>query len=290
MSLGVLQGGQGIAEGRFAGPGLADQGNGFASADRQRHVIDRLDMADRMPQQAAADGEIDLHPLGDHECFRVLRQRRRRARGFGSEQFHGVGVLRPAKYFADRPGLDDTAMAHHGHTIGITADDGQVVADQQQRQAAARFLGGKEFQYLRLDGHIERRGRLIGDQELGVVGQRDGDHHALALPAGKLVRKRIQTMRRIRKADLLEQGDHPLAACVRCNATMQGDGLGNLRADAFERIEAGHRLLEHHARTAPPQPAQSLGRSLQHVRAIERNGARAARARGEQLQHRKRRE
>jgi len=31
-------------------------------------------------------------------------------------------------------------------------------------------------------GHVERGGRLVGDQQVGLVGKRDGDHDALALP------------------------------------------------------------------------------------------------------------
>ena len=43
-------------------------------------------------------------------------------------------------------------------------------------------------QDLRLDGDIERGGRLVGDQERRAAHQRHGDHHALAQAAGELVR------------------------------------------------------------------------------------------------------
>ena len=56
-------------------------------------------------------------------------------------------------------------------------------------EARARTLElGQQFQDLRLDGDVEGRGRLVGDEQLGLVGQRHGDHDALALPAGKLER------------------------------------------------------------------------------------------------------
>jgi hypothetical protein len=45
-----------------------------------------------------------------------------------------------------------------------------------------------ERQDLRLDGHVERGGRLVGDQQRRVAGQRHGDHHALAHAARQLVR------------------------------------------------------------------------------------------------------
>ena len=47
---------------------------------------------------------------------------------------------------------------------------------------------GEQLQDLRLHGDVERRRRLVGDQQVGLVGERHRDHHALALPAGELVR------------------------------------------------------------------------------------------------------
>jgi hypothetical protein len=41
---------------------------------------------------------------------------------------------------------------------------------------------------LRLDRHVERRHRLVADDQLRAPGQRPGDADALALAAGELVR------------------------------------------------------------------------------------------------------
>ena len=40
----------------------------------------------------------------------------------------------------------------------------------------------EEGEDLGLDGDVERGRRLVGEQELGLAGERHGDHHALALP------------------------------------------------------------------------------------------------------------
>ena len=45
----------------------------------------------------------------------------------------------------------------------------------------------KQVQNLRLDGHVQRGSRLVGDDELGRAGQGHGDHDALAHTAGQLV-------------------------------------------------------------------------------------------------------
>src|SRR3712207_7792710 len=45
----------------------------------------------------------------------------------------------------------------------------------------------QQVEDLRLDRHVEGGGRLVGDQDLGLAGDRHRDHHALAHAAGELV-------------------------------------------------------------------------------------------------------
>ena len=44
----------------------------------------------------------------------------------------------------------------------------------------------EQVDHLRLDGHVERRHRLVGDHQLGLQRQRAGDADALPLAAGEL--------------------------------------------------------------------------------------------------------
>ena len=62
-------------------------------------------------------------------------------------------------------------------------------------------------QDLRLDGHVERRGRLVGDQDLRIAGQRRCDHRALAHATGELVRIAVVLARRVGEADLRQHLD-----------------------------------------------------------------------------------
>jgi hypothetical protein len=86
----------------------------------------------------------------------------------------------------------------------------EVVRDPDQRRAghAAQLL--RLRQYLPLDGHVERRGRLVRDDDVRLVQQRDGDGDALAHPAGELVRVAPQPLVRARDADLAERVARPL--------------------------------------------------------------------------------
>ena len=42
-----------------------------------------------------------------------------------------------------------------------------------------------QLEDLGLDGHVEGRGRLVGDEQLGPGRRGHGDHHALAHAAGE---------------------------------------------------------------------------------------------------------
>ena len=70
----------------------------------------------------------------------------------------------------------------------------------------------QEVEDLLLDGDVERGGRLVGDQQLGIAGDGHGDHDALALAARHLVRKGAEPLRRIGDADLRQQFDGAGAA------------------------------------------------------------------------------
>ncbi len=63
----------------------------------------------------------------------------------------------------------------------------------------------QQIEDLRLDRHVERGRRLVGDQELRLAGERHRDHRALAHATGELVRVVPEPGVRARDADLVEQ-------------------------------------------------------------------------------------
>ena len=126
-------------------------------------------------------------------------------------------------------------------------------------------------QDLRLDGDVERGGRLVGDQQVRVVGERHGDHHALALAARKFVRKGVEPFLGVLQADFPQQFHRAGAALVARGQPVDFENFADLPLDPVQRIERGHRLLEHHAdpRAAHARNAASLG--FQQVVALEKN-------------------
>ena len=100
---------------------------------------------------------------------------------------------------------------------------------------------------LRLDGDVERGGRLVGDQQRRLAGQRHGDHRPLPHAARKLVRVGGGALLRRVDADRLQQAHRLALALAPADAVaMQHQRLGDLPADRHHRVQRGHRLLEHH--------------------------------------------
>ena len=102
-------------------------------------------------------------------------------------------------------------------------------------------------QDLRLRRDVERRRRLVGDQDVRVVDQRHRDHHALAHAAGELVRVVVDALLGTRDADLPEELDRPVRGrpCF-VTSSWTSDRLLELPADALDRVQRRHRVLEDH--------------------------------------------
>jgi hypothetical protein len=87
--------------------------------------------------------------------------------------------------------FDQAAEVHHADLVGHVPHHRQVVRDEQIGQPALALQVLHDVEHLRLHRHVERRGRLVADQELGLGGQRARDRDALALAAGELVRELV---------------------------------------------------------------------------------------------------
>ena len=103
-----------------------------------------------------------------------------------------------------------------------------------------------ELENLRLDGDIECCGRLVGDEEGGLAGERHRDHGALAHAARELMRVVAGTPLGGRDADARKGRECRLGGLAAVHAAMEAQRLGDLLADGEDRVERRHRLLEDH--------------------------------------------
>ena len=178
------------AERGLARAALADDAQRLALAHGEADAVDRLDVADRPPQQAALDREVDL----DVPPLRPRPARRGSAGGgapLGSAPAGGGcrGAAGAGEQALDRGGLDRSrppCMTQTRSAILRTIVRSWVMSSTAMPSRRCRSC--EELEDLRLDGDVERRRRLVGDQDVGLVGERHRDHDPLPLPARELVR------------------------------------------------------------------------------------------------------
>src|SRR5947208_1699036 len=81
--------------------------------------------------------------------------------------------------------LHEAAEVEDGDAIREVADDAQVVADEEIACPVRPLEVDEQIQDRRLDGDIERRCRLVADDETWLAGEGTSNRDSLLLPAGE---------------------------------------------------------------------------------------------------------
>ena len=142
--------------------------------------------------------------------------------------------------------FDHLAGIHHRHMLGVLRHQAQIVGNQNHRHLTLLLQAVEQIHDLRLHGYVKRGGRLVGNQQFRLAGQRHRNHHALAHAARQLVRISFQTAFGIGNFHQLEQLDCPRLGRRAFQSQMRLEHFGNLHFDGEARVEAGHRVLENH--------------------------------------------
>ena len=169
--------------------------------------------------------------------------------------------------------LHDVAGVHDGDLFAHGSHDAQVVGDHDDAHAQLLAQLLHQLQDLRLDGHVQRGGGLVCDQQLGLTGQGDGDHHALAHTAGQLVGAVLQALFRLVDADQLQQLLGTCPGFLLALFGVQADDLHDLVADGVHRVQAGHGVLEDDGDFVATDLAEVLLLHLLDLVAVEPHGA-----------------
>jgi hypothetical protein len=185
------------------------------------------------------------------------------------EQPGGVGHPRVREHVVGAADLDRLPGVHDQHLVGHARDHAQVVADQDQRRAGLLPDRAEGVKDLGLHGHVQGRGRLVRDEQGGLVRDGDGDDHALAHPAGQLVREAPGELGRLGQADQAQHLDGPLPGGGLADPPVQADALGHLPADGVHRVERGHRVLEDHGRPGPADALPLRRGAAQHLGPVQ---------------------
>ena len=149
-------------------------------------------------------------------------------------------------------------------------DDREVVGDEDIGQAEAALQVHHQVDDLRLHRHVERRDRLVADDQPRLDGQRPGDADPLALAAARIradsgahdrgSRPTVRSSSATRVVDGLRGPGQP----------MQPQRLGQDLGHRHGRIQRRVRILEDHLQRAPPR-AQRRRVELAEVLALEQH-------------------
>jgi hypothetical protein len=164
------------------------------------------------------------------------------------------------------------------------------VGDQHDRRVQGVAQLAQQTQDLRLDGDVQRGGRLVGDDDLRVAGDRHGDDDALAQAARELVRVLLEPLLGVRDADHVEQLDGALVGGVLGDVEVRTQGLAQLPADRVDRVQRRHRLLEDHRDLVAADLLHVLLFEVRQVALAQAELAGDPAGLGQQAQHRHRRD
>ena len=124
-----------------------------------------------------------------------------------------------------------------------------------------------------LDRDVERRRRLVGDDQVGLVQQSDGDRDALTHAAGELMRIRRQALFRRWNADLRKRCGSHRVRVAGADLPVRNDRFDHLRVDAQDRIQRHHRVLEDHRHAIPAHLSHVLPGKLDDIDPIQKNAS-----------------
>ena len=158
-------------------------------ADRLRLPAARAEAAARRRVGRARDVALQHDPLALAALARLLDRHRRQER-------LRVRMRRALVDVVLRADLDDLAEIHHRDAVGDVPHDRQVVRDEDVGQAEVALQRLEQVDHLRADRDVERRDRLVEDDQLRVQRERPRDADALPLAARELVREAVRVLGR----------------------------------------------------------------------------------------------
>jgi hypothetical protein len=101
----------------------------------------------------------------------------------GGDQMGGIGMPWCCKERVRRPLFHKPSRIHDADAVGASGVHAHVVGDEHHGRSHLALHIADHHKHVLLHHHVERRGRFVGDDELGLTHRRQGDRHPLAHPA-----------------------------------------------------------------------------------------------------------
>ena len=142
--------------------------------------------------------------------------------------------------------LHNIARIHNGYPISNIGHHAQIMSNIDGSQIVFFLQILQKMQDLGLDGNIQSGSGLIADQDLGVAGYSDGDNHPLPHTAGKFMGILRKTLFRIRNTHIPQNFHRGILHFAFRHVPVKLQSFADLLSHCFQRIQAGHRILQHH--------------------------------------------
>ena len=104
------------------------------------------------------------------------------------QQLLRVRILRILHDLVGIAVFHDLALVHHHDAVGKHVDHSKIMGDEQACETDFRLQSLEQLEHLRLHGHIQCGGRLIGDKQARLQRQSTRQGGTLALTTGQLMR------------------------------------------------------------------------------------------------------
>jgi hypothetical protein len=158
-------------------------------------------------------------------------------------------MQRPAEHLTSTADLDDLPQIENADAIRQPLHHSQVMGNEKKRQSSLAPKLGKEIDDLCLCRGVERRDRLISDNEVRPARQGASDSDSLLLAAGELVRESIS--HNCGKSDLRHEPLNLTGSSTLWHDVVHRQRLGQQRSHAHLRVQATGWVLKHHLKVAP---------------------------------------
>ena len=135
-------------------------------------------------------------------------------------------------------------------------------------ESISSLIVEQHLEHLRLHGHVEGSGGLVGDEQVGLARDGHGDHGPLPHASRELVRVHPGPLAGLGNADEVEQLDRPLEGLLLADALVDAGHLADLLADCVHRVERGEGVLEDHGDLLAPHVATLVLGQREQVTAL----------------------
>ena len=217
----------------------ADRVVAFALDERRLLLL-----ADR-PDLARAAGVEDTSRRRPHRARDLALQAQGTARLLrrrGRHEALRIGMVRAEEHGLRRTDLHQPPEIQHGDTVRDVAHHPQVVAHEEVAHPLLGLEVGEQVEDRCLHRHVERRGRLVADDDARIAGKGTGDRDPLLQPARKLARSHRQVA--LGEADMPHQLAQLFAQRGAAVAAELAHRPADDAADGLAAVERGIGVLE----------------------------------------------